>query len=221
MKKEAIIKFLVVFLVWIVIFSSFISAGLGIKWTSESVMVNEGERVCLNSYSIYNPWGADSNVVVTLSKELKEILVMQETTTKTIPAFTSSSESIPMEFCFEVPKVYERDHVIAGRFIDKLDCSEETKVYEGEVVVESAPVSSQMSGIGGSATKMSVSAPLRVRVRCNAYSWDYTLAYVLAAVLSGGFIFMILFRKYRKPKAQRIKEKMKKLRSEMRKSKKK
>jgi len=217
MKKRIITRGLVVFLLGIMVFSSFISAGLGIKWSQESIMVNEGDSVCLNSYSIYNPWGADSNVIIGLSEELQGILVMQETTTKIIPAFTSSSESIPMEFCFEVPKIYERNHAIAGMFIDKLDCSEEMKVYEGEVVIESAPISTEMSGIGGSATKMSVSAPLRVRVKCNPYSWNYTLAYVLAAVLSGGFIFMILFRRYRKPKEQRIKEKMKKLKAELKK----
>ena len=218
MKRVITIKCLVVFLLGIMVFSSFISAGLGIKYTGQSALVDEGEKVCLNYYSIYNPWGTDANVVVGLSEELQEILVMQETTTKLIPAFTSSSESIPMEFCFKVPKVYERDYSIAGMFIDELDCSDqETKFYTGEVIVESAPMSAQMSGIGGSATKMSVSAPLKVGVRCNSYPRNYTLAYVLAAVLSGGFIFMILFRKYRKPKEQRIKEKMKKLKSELRK----
>ena len=49
LKKEAIIQFLVVYLLGIMVFSSFISAGLGMKWTSESVQVKEGESVCLNS----------------------------------------------------------------------------------------------------------------------------------------------------------------------------
>ncbi len=31
-----------------------VSAGVGIKWDKESVLVNEGEKTCL-TYQVYNP----------------------------------------------------------------------------------------------------------------------------------------------------------------------
>jgi len=218
MKKINLLVFCMVFAV--VLFSSVATAGIGIVIGQESLMLNEGEEGKL-SVGVYNPFAGDSNVIIEISEELKEVLVMQEAEAKLIPAHTSSEDAIPVEFHFKVPKkVYERDYTIAGRFIDELKCEEEQKVYEGEIVVKSVPLETSYEGTGGSATQMAIGHPMRVRVNCNPYGKNYTLLYVFVALVSGLVIFMVLFKKYRTPKLQRDKEKLAKLRAEIRKQKK-
>ncbi len=217
--KNKLIQFCVLAILFLVVISS-VSAGVGIKMGVSSLLVGEGEEGCVE-VGAYNPFSSGTNILIGVSEELKEVLTLQEAETKYLPPETSSSNAIPMKFCFKVPgDVYERDYKISGRFIDKLDCDEEQKVYEGEVILSSVSSSSDSGGIGGSATQMSVSQPLRVRVSCNPYPWDYTLLYIFIAALSVSVVSFVLFRKYRKPKAERIREKMKKLKEEMKKSKK-
>jgi hypothetical protein len=197
-----------------------ILGGIGIKSYQESVLANENEEACV-VVGAYNPFPTGTTVEVSVSEELEKVLVLQEAENKYLPPFTSSDNAIPLNFCFKVPEVYSRDYAIAGKFIDKLDCDEPQQVYEGEVVLESVAGGDGGGGIGGSATKMSVSRPLRVRVNCSPYSWNYTPAYLLGALISILIIGFVLFTKYRKPKEIRIKEKMKKLKEEMKSSKKK
>lgn len=194
-------------LVMIIMLSSFVLAGVGIKWDEESALVNEGERTCL-SYDVYNPWPEDTFVTIEVSDELKEILVLQEAETKLVPANTASSESIPIEFCFKVPKIYEKDCWLFEKFICKQECNEEQKVYSGEVLVKS--VASEIEG-GGSSTTMAVSAPLNIRIRCNPHSRNFTLIYAIVLIVSLVVIGLILQKKYRKPKVERDREKLKKL----------
>jgi hypothetical protein len=212
-------KFILSLLFGIVLFSSLISAGIGLKWEQQSKLVLEGEKACL-TYGVYNPFSDDSYVQIDVSDSLKTILLMQDTKSTLIPAQTSSQNTIPVEFCFEVPKVYQRNYLIAGRFIEKLDCNEPQKEYNGEVVVKTVAPPSDIGGSGGSTTQMSVGAPITVRVPCEKHGWDYTPVYVLVAFISLFVLVFTLFRKYRKPKDQRIKEKMQKLKKEMQKSKK-
>lgn len=201
-------------LVGILIFSSFVSAGIGIKYEQESALVGEGEKACL-TYGVYNPWDDETYATIGLSDSLLEILSMQEAETKLLPAQTSSDEAIPIEFCFKVPNnIYYKDCSV-GSFICKQECTEEMKVYEGEVFVSTVPDPKAIEGTGGSATKYSISAPLRVRVKCVPHARDYTLVYVLLALISAAVIAFILIRRYRKPKAERDKEKLKKLKAEI------
>ncbi|MCX6746678.1 MAG: hypothetical protein NTU63_00915 [Candidatus Pacearchaeota archaeon] len=207
--KKRILNFIFI-LICIFVFVSLISAGVGIKWSKESVLVNEGERTCL-SYSVYNPWPEDTYVSIEPSDEIKIILTMQDAKIKLIPADTSSSEAIPVEFCFKVPNVYEKDCWLAGKFICEQRCEEEQKVYSGDVIVQSIAPENQASGVGGSTTTMSVSAPLNIRIRCNAYSRDFALIYVLLAMISVLAISIILYKKYREPKVERDRKRLKKL----------
>lgn len=212
MKKGPGFIFSLFFLV--ILSVGFISAGIGIKWSQESAMINENEKTCM-SYSVYNPWPEDSYVAISLGGELNNVLIMQEAQNKLIPADTSSSNAIPVEFCFKVPTVYNRDCLIVGKLLCELKCNEEQKVYEGEVIVQSVPAPAQISGTGGSATQMAVSAPLRIRVRCNPYARDYTLLYVLIAAISGLIVAILLIKKYRKPKIERDREKLRKLKEKL------
>ena len=88
-------------------------------------------------------------------------------------------------------------------------------MYEGEVFLKTVPLQTTIGGTGGSATSMSVSAPLRVRVQCTAHPRDYSLLYLVFAVISALVVFFVLFNKYRKPKVERDKEKLAKLKSEI------
>lgn len=195
------------------------SAGVGIKWEQESFSVKEGEKTCL-TYSVYNPWPEDTYVSIELPDSLKSVLTSQEAETKLIPANTASKDAIPLKFCFKIPKVYSQE-CLAGSFICKKECKEEQKVYEGDVSVRSVPANTAISGSGGSATSMAVSAPLRLRVQCKSTGFDFTLVYVALVIISALVIFLILFNKYRKPKIERDKEKLRKLKEEMKRDKKK
>jgi len=199
----------------LVMMASFASAGVGIKWVEESIIVEEGEEGCLTYYA-YNPWDDDSTVVIGLSGELTDVLTMQEAETKFVPAHTSSNESLPIKFCFEVPRVYERDCWIGESLICEQQCGVEQKVYEGEVYLTSVP----MAGGGGSSTAVAVSADLRIRVPCKVHGRDYTLVFLVLAIIALAVIVILLKRKYGKPKSERLREEMKKLRAEMKGSKK-
>ena len=211
MRKEARIG--ISLLVIMIALASFVSAGVGIKWDRESVLVSEGEKTCM-TYSVYNPWPESTYVKIGPSEELKGILTLQDIESKLVPANTPSSSAIPVEFCFTIPNVYEKDCLTSG-LICRQECKEEQKVYSGEVIVNAVPPPTEIGGTGGSATSMSVSAPLRIKVQCNAHARDYTLIYVLIAVISLVIIIILLYRKYRKPKIERDREKLKKLQSEI------
>ena len=192
---------------------SLVSAGVGIKWAQESFLVDEGEKTCL-TYSVYNPWSEDSNVQIELPENLKNLLTSQEAETKLVPANTPSASAIPIKFCFKVPQVYSKDCLVGG-VICKQECKEEQIAYDGEVLVKSVPGNTEISGSGGSATTMSVSAPLRLRIVCNAHGRDFSLVYIVLALIALVAIIIILFRKYRKPESERKKEKLQNLKEEM------
>lgn len=218
MLKNRKISVLLAVFVSIIMFSSLVSAGIGIVSYEGSLMPLEGQEACL-IVGAYNPFETGTNVVVSVSDELKDVLILQDAETKYLPPHTSSKEAIPLKFCFKVPKVYDRQYML-GHVVSKLDCTDQPmKEYKGDVALESTSVSDAAGGVGGSATKMSVSQPFIVRVKCAPYGWDYTVLYVIVAFLSAGITGLILFRRYRKPKSERLKEKMAKLREEMRKSK--
>ncbi|MBS3099076.1 hypothetical protein J4462_02595 [Candidatus Pacearchaeota archaeon] len=189
-----------------------VSAGVGIKWDRESALASGGERACL-TYGVYNPWPEESYVKVSLSDELLEVLDVQDTEAVLIPSNTPSGAAIPIEFCFEVPeKIYEKDCWIGSFFVCEQECKEEQRVYEGDVEVTSV---APPEGVEGSAAIMAVSAPLRVKVRCDPFERDYTLLYVLIGVISVVIIFLLFRKKYGKSKEERLRDKMKALKSEM------
>jgi len=212
-KRGDTMKIFLGLIVFIMLFS-FVSAGVGIKWTEESVLIDEGKEACL-TYYVYNPWDEDSTALISLSENLLGVLTMQETETKFVPAQTSSNEALPIKFCFKSPKVYPRNCLIGDELICEQQCNAEQKVYTGEVLISSVPGDST----GGSSTRMVVSAPLRIRVKCVPHGRDYTLVFLVLAIMSLIAIILLLKRKYGKPKTQRLKEEMQKLRTEMKKSK--
>ena len=202
MKKDNQLIFARIFVVFLIgfLFLPLINAGVGIKWSKESALVPENTKVCM-TYGIYNPWPEDSYAKIRLSEDIMKIVKTMDSEVQFIPLGTSSSEAIPVEFCFKTPKVYEQDCALANKFLCKQECSEETKVYEGEVeVIESSDPDDISGGSGGSSTTMSVSAPLRVRVDCVAHARNYSLIYILVAVVAGVLLTINLVKRKKSKK---------------------
>ena len=129
-------KFIFAFVFLFILVSSFVSAGIGLKWSQESQIIQENGESCL-TYSVYNPYPQNQYVKIGVSEELNPVLTEQEKESQEIPAETSSEEAIPVEFCFKVPRVYSRDCWIGNYLFCKQTCTEEPKLYAGKVVVSS------------------------------------------------------------------------------------
>ncbi len=191
------------FVILLVMLFSFVSAGVGLKWTQESALVPENTKTCL-TYQVYNPWDKDVYAKIRLSEELINITKDQSSEIEFIPAKTSSTNAIPIEFCFKTPRVYDRDCLIGDALICKQTCEEPMKVYEGEVLAIEMTESQVMGGgSGGSATQMSVSAPIRVRVMCVAHDRNWSVVYVGLIVIAGAWFLIRRFSKKKKSKGKK------------------
>jgi len=192
------VNFLIFFLAVALIFIPFISAGVGISWDQESALIPENSKVCME-YKVYNPWAEDSYIKIKLSDSLMAIVSSVDDSVEFVPKETSSKNAIPVKFCFKTPKVYKEDCLLFNKLICKQDCTEAMKIYEGEVeVLEVDTDDAIVGGAGGSATAMSVSAPLRVKVQCIAHATNYSLIYILIAVIAFVLLIINLFKKKKK-----------------------
>ena len=202
MVKKMVIKSLKVFslaFALILIILPFVSAGVGISWDKETSLIPENTKTCL-TYKVYNPWPEDSYVQIELSEELMQIVSYMESEAEFVPKQTSSTEAIPIEFCFKTPKVYKEDCLLFNKIICRQDCSEEMKIYEGEVEVLEVGEQNVKGGSGGSATAISVSAPLRVKVQCLAHARNYSVVYILIAIIAFVLLIINLLKKKKKKK---------------------
>lgn len=204
------VKIKSIFLIFVLIgiLAPFVSAGVGISWDKESTLVPENTKTCL-TYKVYNPWPKDSYVQITLSDELKQIITSYESEPKFVPKETSSREALPVDFCFKTPSVYTKDCLIGDVLICKQECTEEMKVYSGEVqVMELSETEFKAGGgSGGSRTQMSVSAPLKVRVQCVPHSRDYSVVYLLVALIAGTLLVISILKQRKKQKTKSKKSK--------------
>jgi len=192
-------NFLLLFVLLIAILLPLCSAGVGISWNKESSLVPENTKTCL-TYKVYNPWPDDSYAQVKLSEELMQIISYQESETEFIPHDTSSANAIPVEFCFKTPKIYKENCWLFNELVCKKECKEEMKIYEGEVEIIEADAPEVVEGSGGSATKMSVSAPLRVKVQCVPHARDYSVIYIAVILIAGILLTINLIRRKNKKK---------------------
>lgn len=209
--KKSVIAMVMVFSLIVL---PMVSAGVGIKTSRESLLVAEGKEVCITDYSVYNPWPDESYVTVEVSGGLEDVLQMKDMVPIFVPAETYNEDAIPVEFCFKIPRVYERDCLI-GSMLCVQTCSEEQVSYEGEILIKSVPGPADTSGSGGSATMMSVSAPLNLKVKCEAHGRKYTPVYILLAIIALAVIIYLVWKKKRKPADVRKNEELVKLKGKM------
>ncbi len=172
---------------------AFARKGVGIAWSTETEMVTEGSTKCIR-YGIYNPWDEDINVTLSVSSELKSVITKEESETKLIKSGTSHNNAVPVEFCFEIAKVYEENCLIDSVLCEQ-NCEEPEVSYEGKIMVMEKQEGGNVTGTTGSATSLGVSVPLKLRVKCNQHPRDWTLVYVVVIVISIMLIALILHRK--------------------------
>ncbi len=191
MKKRVYIAVLILLMVMSLSQVAFARKGVGIVWTTETEIVNEGASHCIG-YGIYNPWDEDVTATLSVSDELKGIITKEDTDPKFVPAETYHDQAIPVEFCFKLARVYARDCLIGGMLCEQT-CSEPQVEYSGSILA----VEEQTGGATGtgSATSLGVSVPLKIKVGCNAHARDYTPVYVVVIIIALLLIGWILYKK--------------------------
>jgi hypothetical protein len=84
------------------------------------------------------------------------------------------------------------------------------KIYSGYIEAKQMNEAQALSGgSGGSATAMSLSAPIKIKVQCIPHGRDFTLVYALVALIAGALLVRNVLRK-RKNKGNSSKKKDKK-----------
>lgn len=205
-KKSEALGILFISLLLVMTILPTVSAGVGLKWSQESALVPQNTKTCL-TYDVYNPWSKDTYVKMVLSSEMQQILTSSSSETKLVPANTSSNDSIPIQFCFKAPQVYPKNCWIGNSLICKQTCNATMKVYSGEVEAKQVSAAEFKSGgSGGSITQMSVSAPIRVRVKCVPHARNLSLIYGFIALVAA-ILLLIRFNKKRKLKGQKTSSK--------------
>lgn len=195
---------LILFIVFALILSTSVFArkGVGIVWNTETEIVNEGSKHCIE-YGVYNPWEDDVKATLGVSSELEDVIVEMDTEAKFIKAGTLHDMAVPVDFCFEIADVYSKDCLL-GNFVCEKRCEESEIVYEGKVMAREEGEEGA-EGAVGSATSLGVAVPLRLRVKCSAYARDYTLVYAVVIVVALILILWIVYRKHKR-KGEIIKE---------------
>ena len=194
MKKYIVLVFTIIFLISLTQVS-LARKGVGIVWDTETEIVNEDSVHCVQ-YGVYNPWDEDVTAVLSVSKELKDVIVMEESESKYIAAETFHNKSVPIEFCFRIAKIYSED-CIMGSTLCEQTCSEEQVEYEGKIIaMEKA--GGMTGGSAGSATALGVSVPLKLRVKCVPHPRDYGPIYVVVIIIALILLGMVLAKAKRK-----------------------
>ena len=127
MKKTNIL--IILLLIILVIASINVSArkGVGIVWTTEAEIVEEGIKHCI-PYGIYNPWDEDVNAYLDITGGLEEIIVEQEVSPRLIKANTMHDQAVPINFCFATKKIYE-DNCFLGMLCEQKCDKEQTEFF--------------------------------------------------------------------------------------------
>ncbi len=203
--KKSVIPLAVLF-VLVLSVVPIVSAGVGLKWSQETALVPEHSNVCL-TYGVYNPWPTTSYIKIQLSDSLKNITTSTTSNqVDKIPAYTYSNSTIPVKFCFETPTVYKENCLLFGALLCSQNCSQPMKEYSGQVEVHEVSSSNLSSGgSGGSATAMSVSAPLKVKVQCIAHGTDYSIVYLVVGIIA--LIILLWKISKRKKKGSKVNKK--------------
>lgn len=202
MKKGDEIKlFGILFVIGLIIFSPIVSSTVSFKLIQESIIVSEGQKFCI-PYGVYNPFEEDTNNKIQLSDSLKDF---EQTAISSKPIFvpknTSSSEAMIIEVCFRAPKdVYPDDCLIGNSLICKQVCeSDEMVVYDGEVeAIDLGNEGSEVKGGSGSKTTMSISYPLKIRVKCEETNRNWSVVYLTIALIAAILLVIDIMRRKRK-----------------------
>lgn len=165
--------------------------GVGIVWNTESEIVNEASTHCIE-YGIYNPWDEDVQAYLSVYGELNEVIKNEFSDSYLIKAKTFHDMAVPVNFCFEVAQVYSKD-CLYGDYICEQTCEEPEVTYEGKI--KTMEKSEGLFGGSGSSTSLGVSVPLKLKVRCNAHSRDWSLVYISVIGVTLAALGIFLYKK--------------------------
>jgi len=194
-------------------YSSFsVAHAAGIKWSTESEFVQEGQTKCV-TYGVYNPFGTDVKAQISLSGELEKLPYTISQNDVLLKAGTSSKQAVPIEVCFTVDEVYKEDCVL-GSVMCEQKCNSEQIKFTGQLVITDAPTGNDVQGTGSKAT-VSAGAPLELLVGCVEQQRDYLVLYMVTIVIIIAVLVMMLFRRYRAPASERKTRKVEKLREKL------
>lgn len=188
-----------IILVLLIVFLSFTvqaRKGVGLVWDTQTAIVYENSEHCVR-YGIYNPWEDDVNAILSVSDELKDVIINEDSEEKLITAGTFHEYAVPMEFCFKIAKTYEEDCWIPGLFC-KQECNIDPVQHEGKVIAMEAPSEGGSGSIAGSATSLGVSVPLKLKVKCKEHAREMTPLYILIIVIVLIIIGTILWKRKNK-----------------------
>lgn len=190
MKKRCLLAILLI-IALLFIPTAMARKGVGIVWNTETEIVDAGSTHCVE-YGVYNPWDESVNVELTVSDELKDIVMSQESEVKLVQADTTHDKAVPVEFCFKVADVYE-EHCLLGAALCEQKCDQEQKIYEG--TIQAAEKSQGSPESSGSSTALGVSVPLKLKVRCTPHPMDWSELYILIIVLALIGLIIVVNRK--------------------------
>lgn len=190
MKKRCLLA--IIFLIALLFIPTVMARkGVGIVWNTETELVDAGSTHCVE-YGVYNPWDESVNVELTVSDELKDVVLSQESEVKLVQADTTHDKAVPVEFCFKVADVYEKDCLLGAALCEQR-CDQEQVVFEG--TIQASEKSERSPESSGSSTALGVSVPLKLKVRCTPYPRDWTALYILIIVLALIGLIIIVNRK--------------------------
>jgi len=200
-------KFLLFVAALIFIFSlasSNATVGIGLGWFTEQVYAKENSIHCVE-YVLYNPFDTDVFGYLSATKELQSLAIPEEA--KLIPANTSVKNAIKTRICFNIPKVYP-EHCAVGIICWRSCKDVEEKVFEGEVV---AAYTVESTKPHGSVVGSSVSAPLKIIVKCEEKEKEKDLVLIILAIAILAIIIWLIVRRFvrKKKKSRKTKEKKK------------
>ena len=179
------------------------SKGVGLIWNTQTEIINENIKQCIE-YGVYNPGSQEVNVYLEAEGNIKNVAEKVESKPKLIQPGTEHEDAIPLEICFYIPEVYDKDCLI-GNYICKQTCQGEEISYDGSV---NAYEVIEQNQVGGSAAGLGVSAPLTLMIKCSEHSRDWSLLYIIIIIIVGLLIGLNFYKKYRTPpqikKAQKI-----------------
>ncbi|MEK6934934.1 MAG: hypothetical protein AABW46_03580 [Nanoarchaeota archaeon] len=189
MKLRVVILSLLIIL--IIMPASLALKGVGIKWSSESAIVEEESTTCLD-YGLYNPWDEAINAELGVSEELQEVITVKESETVFLNAFKPSSDAVPVQLCFKVPEVYEDDCLIAG-FLCEQTCDLGEISFKGDVVATGK--GTDVSGSSGSSATVAASVPLELIVNCEERERSYVDLYIAILILVLIIIGVVFYKR--------------------------
>lgn len=178
--------------------------GVGIVWSLESAIFDENKKNCI-TYGLYNPWDQDVEVILTAGKDLSKFV--KPTKPIKIKAYTYHNNSIEVQLCFAIPKIYKKSCLL-GNILCKQECNQEQIKYNGEIIAIEKKEKSKTAHTGSS-TAVSASAPLKIKIRCKPHPTDLTILYIALIIIA--LIILTTFLYKAKPKEKREQEKLKKL----------